>query len=90
MLLWAHQLLLRRTHSWAHRDGVGPGIVEGEPRQGAPTVVATVSARAGVLVFLLSLDLTLAFVLVVGGRRGRGRLRTRRFLPIRGDGVGKP
>jgi hypothetical protein len=53
-------------------------IVEGGPRRGAPTVIATIGAGAGVLSFPLPLALTLAFSTVVGagGRRGRCRLRT--------------
>jgi hypothetical protein len=62
-------------------DSAGLGIVEGGPHQGAPAVVAE-AARAVVLVFSLSLALTLVFPAVVGdgGRRGRGRRRTRWFL----------
>jgi hypothetical protein len=54
----------------------GPGIVEGGPRQGAPTVVTTVVAGAVsaiVLSFPFPLVLTLAFTIVVGvGGRGGG------------------
>jgi hypothetical protein len=76
------RLLLQRTHPWPHQDGVGPGIVEGGPHRGAPVVVVVVVAEAVVLAFSLPFALTLAFAAVVGvgGRRGRGRLRTRRFL----------
>jgi hypothetical protein len=77
VLRWTRQLL-QRTHPWPHRDGVGQGIVEGGPRRGAPTVVAAVVARVIVLYFPLPLALTV--VVGVGGRRGRGCLRTRWFL----------
>jgi hypothetical protein len=85
VLRWMRWLLLRRTHPWPHRDGASPGIVEGGPHRGAPTIVADVVAGvtgAVVLAFILPLDLTRAFVAVVGvgGRRGRGRLRTQQFL----------
>jgi hypothetical protein len=81
VLRWMRRLLLRRTHPWPHQDGASPGIVEGGPHRGAPTVVAGVTGVV-VLAFTLPLDLTRAFVAVVGvgGRRGRGRLRTRQFL----------
>jgi hypothetical protein len=74
-------LLLQRTHPWPHQDGADPGIVGG-PRRGAPVVVVAVVAGAVVLTFHLPLALTLAFTVIVGvgGRRGRSRLRTRRFL----------
>jgi hypothetical protein len=77
ILQWTHQLLLRRTYPWPHRDGADPGIVEGGPRWGAPAVVAG-AARAVVLAFPFPLVLTLAFTTIVGvgGRRERGRLRT--------------
>jgi hypothetical protein len=80
-----HRLLLQRTHPWPHRDSATPGIVEGGPHQGTPTVVAAVVARATeaiVLAFPLPLALTLAFAAVVGvgGRSGRGRLRAWWFL----------
>jgi hypothetical protein len=75
---WTHQLL-SRTHPWPYRDGVGPGIVERQPRRcvAAPPVVAR-ATRAVVLTFPCPLALTLAFVTVVGGwgRRGRGCRRT--------------
>jgi hypothetical protein len=69
------QLLLRRTHPWPHRDGAGPGIIGG-PRQGAPAVVA----GAIVLAFPFLLPLVFAAIVGGGGRRGRGRRRTRLFL----------
>jgi hypothetical protein len=70
-LWWTCRLLLRRTHTWPHRDGAGPGIVEAGPRWGAPAVVIVVVAgvtRAVVLVFPLSLAFTLAFFTIVGVR----------------------
>jgi hypothetical protein len=76
---WTCRLLLRRMPSWPHRDGAGPGIVEGGPRRGAPVVVVG-AVEAVVLAFPLTiaLALTLAFVVIVGigGRTGRGLLRT--------------
>jgi hypothetical protein len=78
-LRWTCQLL-RRAHPWLHRDGAGPGIVEGGPCRGvvAPIIVAG-AIKVIVLVFLLPLplSLTLPFATVVGGggRRGRGRRR---------------
>jgi hypothetical protein len=76
------RLLLRRTHPWPHRDGADIGIVEGGPSRGASAIVTAVVAGAVVLAFPLPLALTLAFAAVVGvgGRRGRGRLRTWQFL----------
>jgi hypothetical protein len=73
MLQWMRQLL-RREHLCPHRDGVGPGSLEGGPRQGiaAPGVVAR-AARAIVLAFPLPLVLTLTFAVIVGGRGKRGR-----------------
>jgi hypothetical protein len=35
MLWWMRWLLLRRMHPWPHRDGAGPGIVEGGTHRGA-------------------------------------------------------
>jgi hypothetical protein len=74
---WTCRLLLRRMPSWPHRDGAGPGIVEGGPRRGAPVVVVG-AVEAVVLAFPLTIALTLAFVVIVGigGRTGRGLLRT--------------
>jgi hypothetical protein len=66
VLWWMRWLLLWRTHPWPHRDRVGPGIVEGGPRRGAPAVVAAVVAGAIVLALPLPLALTLAFAVVVG------------------------
>jgi hypothetical protein len=65
---------------WPHRDGADPGIVEGGPRRGTPVVARATGAV--VLVFPLPLPLTLAFtnVVGVGGKRRRGRLRTRWLL----------
>jgi hypothetical protein len=87
LLRWMRRLLLQRMHPWPHRDGADLGIVEGGPRWGAHAIVAVVvvgATRAIVLAFPLSLalTLTLAFATVVGvrGRRGRGHLRTQRFL----------
>jgi hypothetical protein len=68
VLRWTRRLL-QRMHPWPHRDGVGPGIVEGGPRRGAPAVVAAVVARAIVLSFPLPLALTI--VVGVGARKGR-------------------
>jgi hypothetical protein len=73
--------LLRRTHPWPHRDGAGLEIVEGGSYWGAPAIVATVIAGASIVVvltFSLPLILTSVAVVGVGGRRGRGYLRTRR------------
>jgi hypothetical protein len=75
VLRWMRWLLLRRTHPWPHRDGASLGIVEGGPHRGAPTVVADVVAGvtgAVVLAFTLPLDLTRAFVAVVGVGAGGG------------------
>jgi hypothetical protein len=78
---WTCRLLLRRMPSWPHRDGAGPEIVEGGPRRGAPVVVVR-AVEAVVLAFplaiALALTLTLAFAVIVGigGRTGRGLLRT--------------
>jgi hypothetical protein len=76
-LRWTCQLL-RRAHPWLHRDGAGPGIVEGGPCRGvaAPGIVA----GAIILVFPLPFPLTLAAVVGGGGRRGRGHRRIRQFL----------
>jgi hypothetical protein len=68
---WTHWLLLWRTHSWPHRDGVGPVIVEGGPRRGAPAIVAG-AIRAVVLPFLLPLSLTLALPSLLGLGAGGG------------------
>jgi hypothetical protein len=70
MLWWTRWLLLRRMHPWPYRDGADLGIVEGGPRQGAPTVVAAVVTGAIVLAF--PLPLTLTFVTVVRVRAGGG------------------
>jgi hypothetical protein len=71
MLQWMRRLL-RREHLCPHRDGVGPGSVEGGPRQGIAAPVAR-AARAIVLAFPLPLVLTLTFAVIVGGRaRGGG------------------
>jgi hypothetical protein len=70
-------------HPCPHQDGVSPGIVEGGTHRGAPATVAAFVARATgavVLTFTLPLALTIAFPAVVGNRRGRGRLRTQRFM----------
>jgi hypothetical protein len=82
VLWWTRRLLLRRMHPWPHQDGVSLGIVEGGPCRGAPTIVTVVIAGAVFLDFPLTLALTLAFaaVVAVGGKRGRGRQRTRQFL----------
>jgi hypothetical protein len=72
VLWWTRHLLLRRTHPWPHRDGVGLGIVEGGSSRGASAVVAGV-AGAVALAFPLPLTLTLAFVAIVGvGAGGEG------------------
>jgi hypothetical protein len=70
------RLLLRRTHPWPHRDGAGPGIVEGGPCRGAPTIVAAIVTRAaGATVLAFPLPLPLAFTAVVGvGQKGEGLL----------------
>jgi hypothetical protein len=76
VLWWTCRLLLRRTHLWPHRDGAGPGIVEGGSSRGASAVVAAVvvgAAGAVVLAFPLSLTLTLPFGAIVGlGQEGEG------------------
>jgi hypothetical protein len=83
MLSWTRRLVLQRMHPWPHRDGVGPGIVEGEPHQGAPAIVTVVVAIASGIVVLaipLALTLVVATVIGVGGRTGRGHRRTWQFL----------
>jgi hypothetical protein len=50
------RLLLRRTHSWPHRDGADPGIVEGGPSRGTSAVVAGATS-AIVLAFPFPLPL---------------------------------
>jgi hypothetical protein len=79
VLWWTHRLLLRKTHPWSHRDGVGPRIIDGGPRRGAPTVVVAVAKATGAIVlafpFFLALSLAFAVVVGVGDRRGRGRLK---------------
>jgi hypothetical protein len=75
VLRWTRQLLLQRTHPWPHRDGAGPGIVEGGPSWGTPTIVVAVVAGATgaiVLALPLPLPLTLAFAAVVGVGEGGG------------------
>jgi hypothetical protein len=67
-------------YPWPHQDGAGPEIIEGGPRRGAPSIVATAVAGAVVLAFSLTLTLAFAAVVGVGGRKGRGRQRTRWFL----------
>jgi hypothetical protein len=72
MLRWTCWLL-RRAHPLPHRDGAGPGIVEGGPCRGV--VGLAVAVRVVVLTF--SLTLTLAFVAVIrvgegGGGAARG------------------
>jgi hypothetical protein len=61
-------------HPWPHRDGAGPGIVEGGPCWGAPTIVAAiVTGATGATVLAFPLPLTLAFTAVVGvGVEGGG------------------
>jgi hypothetical protein len=82
VLWWTRWLLLWRTHPWPHQDGADLEIVEGGPCRGAPAIVTAVIAGDVVLDFPLTLALTLAFaaVVAVGGKRGRGRQRTRQFL----------
>jgi hypothetical protein len=76
MLWWMRRLLLWRTHPWPHRDGAGLGIVEEGPHWGDPAVVVV----AGAVVLAFCRTLAFAAVVGVGGRRERGRRRTRRFL----------
>jgi hypothetical protein len=52
-------------HPWPHRDGTGPGIVEGGPHRGAPAIVAR-AARAIVLCFPLPLPLLVPLPLLLG------------------------
>jgi hypothetical protein len=73
VLWWTHWLLLQRMHPYPHQDGACPGIVEGGPRRGAPTIVAGVT---GAIVIAFPLALAFAAVVGVGSRRGRGHQRT--------------
>jgi hypothetical protein len=72
-MLWWTCRLLGRTHPWPHRDGAGPGIVEGGPHRGAPAVVAAAVVEAtGVVVLAFPFLLALAFATGVGVRDRRG------------------